>query len=433
MRKRLFCAIVAVVFTLFGGAESASAEETRIRMWSFINPDGSDPRGRVLAKIISGYEARNPGTKIIVETQVWDQISTKFIAAHGAGTAPDIAWVHNEQLATAVKLGAVADLNELFVNGWPQSERDDIDDEFWRYGATATRRYMIAHSRNYFGIVYRPSMLREAGLTPEDLGTWPRFIEAAKKLTIRDAGGNVTRWGFGQAFSTDKSTPQMVINVMLARQGHIFHLDGRAKWATDAGVAAMDMQLDMVRVHKVTPDTAVSISNEELQEQFTAGRYAVISSSVVRMPVMQKAIGAEDLAFAPWPGDKPGTYSPGSITGWCTCIWSKSKVKKEAARFVEYMGSREADVLWARESGTIPIRKSTVSTLKDFFDRPANNYLAVAAAANEKYGWLAPFDFTIGGYREDLNKAAQNILVRGMDTREALTAAERDFNRRHRR
>ena len=414
-------------------APQAHAQETRIRMWSFINPDGADPRGKVLAKIVSEFEARNPGIKVTIELQVWDQMSAKFIAAHGAGNAPDVTWFHNEQLAAGIKAGAFANINELFVNGWSPADREDLNDAFWNYGTTPTQRYMIAHSRNYFGMLYRPSMLKAAGLTPEDLGTWDRLTNAAKKLTVRDAAGNVSRWGYGQAFSADKATPQMAVNMMLARQGSLFEDDGRAKWSGDVGVAAMNAQLDMVRVHKVTPDSAVTLNAEELFEHFAAGRYAIISASSVRIPVLQKAIDPNDIAFLPWPGDKEGTNSPGSITGWCTCIWSKSKVLKESAKFVEFMGGREADVWWTRESGTVPIRQSTIATLKDYLEEPSKQYLAVAAKATVKYGWLAPLDYTIGGYREDLNKVAQTILTRGTDTREALLAAEREFNRRHRR
>lgn len=433
MTTRAIGTAMLALALLVGGAGVTLAQETQVRMWSFINPDGSDPRGRALAKLIENFEAANPDIDVVVETQVWDQISAKFIAAHGAGTAPDISWVHNEQLGVAVKVGAVANLRDLFVADWPPSEIADVDDAFWRYGATESANYMLAHSRNYFGLVYRPSMLREAGLTVEDLGTWDRFIEAAKKLTVRDDSGEVQRWGFGQAFATEKSTPQVVLSAMLARQGEPFDAEGRARWTTDAAVSAMDLQVDMVRKHKVTPQNAVSLSTEEVQEQFSAGRYAIISSSVVRIPVMQTALPPEDVAFAPWPGDTPGTHSPGSITGWCTCIWSGSEVMPAAARFVEYMSSREADQIWSGEAGTVPVRKSTITALADHFKNPAVNYLAVAAAANEKYGWLAPFDFAIGGYREDLNKAAQNILVRETDTREALEQAEQAFNRRHRR
>jgi len=430
--RRLFCALAGAAALALGTAGTAAAQ-TQIRMWTFINPDGADPRGKVLGQLVKTFEERNPGLKVVVETQIWDQLSTKFLAAHGAGNAPDIAWVHNEQVAAALKVGALADINALFVNGWSQAERDDLDDAFFRYGATATERYVIAHSRNYFGLLYRPSMLQEAGLSAADLGTWDGLIAAAKKLTARDAGGAVTRWGFGQAFSTDKSTPQLAVNVMLARQGDLFEADGKAKWSTPVGVDAMNLQVDMARVHKITPEAAVSINAEELFELFTAGKYAIISASSVRVPVLQKALGSDDLAFAPWPGDKPGTHSPGSVTGWCTCLWSKSKNLAAASKFVEHMASREADVMWARDAGAVPNRKSTIETLKEAFAKPSMQYLAVAAQATAQYSWLAPLDFTIGGYREDLNKAAQAILARGTDTREALQAAERDFNRRHRR
>ena len=103
----------------------------------------------------------------------------------------------------------------------------------------------------------------------------------------------------------------MAVNMMLARQGSLFEEDGRAKWSGDVGVAAMNAQLDMVRVHKVTPDSAISLNSEELFEHFAAGRYAVISASSVRIPVLQKAI--DPLLIEDNVNSKPGEHYVRSI------------------------------------------------------------------------------------------------------------------------
>ena len=66
-------------------------------------------------------------------------------------------------------------------------------------------------SRNYVSILYRRDFFDQAGIDPASIKTWPDFIAAAKRLTQRDAAGNVTRWGFGQAFSEAQADAQMMV------------------------------------------------------------------------------------------------------------------------------------------------------------------------------------------------------------------------------
>ena len=68
-----------------GGMIADAAQAQTLRMWTFLNPAGTAPREKALAEIIKRFEAANPGVKIAVEPQVWDQMTPKFLAAHRAG------------------------------------------------------------------------------------------------------------------------------------------------------------------------------------------------------------------------------------------------------------------------------------------------------------------------------------------------------------
>ncbi len=419
------------IATLAGGIADASAQT--IRMWTFLNPAGNAPREKALAEIIANFEKANPGAKVSVEPQVWDQMTPKFLAAAQQGTAPDIVWVITDLLGDAIKSGSLADLNKLFVDKWSADRKKDNAGAYWDLCQVDGKQYCMFQSRNYVGLYYRPDLLKEAGIDPDKLTTWPAFIDAAKKLTAKDSSGAVTRYGFGQAWSEAQPDPQIVIPYMLAKQGDLFDAQGRGRFATPAGIEGLTLQTDMVTKHEVTPKLVTSWTVDDLYEQFSAGRVAMITGASVRVSTLQARMGKDKVGFMLYPGVDGKPHSPGVMAGWAVGVWSKGKNVDLAGKFVEYMGGAEADKIWVNMGGQTPGLASTPATMPQFFADPANAYLAVAGKGSATAGWLAPIAFSVGGYRQALNKAAQEVVTNGLSPKEALERAERDFNRRNNR
>lgn len=412
-------------------ADTAAAQT--LRMWTFLNPSGTAPREKALAEIIQRFEAANPGVKIAVEPQVWDQMTPKFLAAHRAGNAPDLIWVVTDLLGDAQRTGSLADLNELFASKWRAEMIAERKDGYWKVCERDGKLLCLFHSRNYYGLIYRTDHFKEAGVDPATLKTWPAFIEAAKKLTVKDAAGNVTRWGFGQQFSEDRADSQLMTSLMLARDGSLFHANGRAKFATPTGIEGLKLQADMVSVHGVTPRQAVSWSAEDLYEQFAAERLAMFNGAVVRLSTMQAKVGKENVGFFQWPGIDGKPHSPAVMAGWAVGVWSGGKNKPMAGKFLEFMSVGDQDRLWVEVGGQLPGAPSTLATMKDFMAKPENAYLSVAVAGVKDYGWISPVEFGVGGFRQALNKAAQDVIVGGVDPKTALENAERRFNQQNNR
>jgi multiple sugar transport system substrate-binding protein len=421
------------MLAIAGVAPTAFAQDTTIRMWTFLNPAGTAPREVALAKIIANYEAANPGTKIVVEPQVWDQMSPKFLAAHATGNAPDVIWVVTDFLGDAISSGSLADLKELFINEWSPERLADNQGAYWDLTEVDGKQHAIFVSRNYISIVYRKDYLAEAGVAPESIATWDDLLEAARKLTVKDASGQVTRYGFAQGFSEQQADPSMVIPMMLADGEQPFKEDGRANFASAAGLKAMTFLTDMVTKHGVSPNQAVTWTVDDLFEQFAAGRIAMMQGPSVRVSTFQGKVGKENVGLMLWPGNGTVEHSPAVMAGWAVGVWSKSPVKEQAGRFVEYMLGPDSDKIWVVDGGQAPGLLSTVSELSDFMAEPGNEYLSVAAEGSAKYGWLTPIEFSVGGYRQVLNRATQRILVDGIDVKAALEEAEAEFNRQNNR
>ncbi|KAB0265460.1 ABC transporter substrate-binding protein [Microvirga brassicacearum] len=411
----------------------ALAQKATVRMWTFLNPAGTTPREVTLAKIVSDFQAANPDIEIVTETHAFDQLTPKFLAAHGAGKAPDIIWAATDFLGDAIGAGSLADLNDLFIKKWTPEQIADRKGPYWDLTNRNGKQYALFTSRNYISILYRPDFFKEAGLDPATIKTWDDFVKAAKALTVTDTSGQIVRYGFAQGYSEHQADPLLMIPMVLASGEGIFKKDGRANFASPAGVAAMKFQTDLIKEHKVSPPQAATWTVDDVYEQFASGRAAMILGASVRVSTLQSKLGDDKVGMMLWPGSGDVKHAPAVMAGWAVGVWSGSKVKAQAGKFVEYMLGPDGDKLWVTSGGQSPGLQSTLNGLGDFTKQPGKAYLNVASEGSANYGWLAPIDFSAGGYRQALNKAGQRILVNGEDVKTSLERAEAEFNRQHKR
>jgi multiple sugar transport system substrate-binding protein len=415
-------------------ASAARAQaQTTIRMWTFLNPTGNAPRERALRDIIAEFERANPNVRVVVETQVWDQMTPKFLAAARTGGAPDIVWAITDLLGDVIRSGSVADLGPLFINNWSPQLRQENAGAYWDQCHVDGRHYCLFSSRNYIAIVYRPDLFREAGIDAEQVKTWDQFLDAARRLTVRDAQGQVTRWGFAQGLSEAQPDPNLMVPMLLAAQGSLFTAEGRARFATPEGVEALKFETDLITRHNVSPRQSVTWTVDDLIEQFSAGRLAMQIGASVRVSSIQARLGRDKVGLMLFPSRDGRRPSPAVMAGWAVAVAASSRNREIAGRFVDFMTGPAGDRHWVQTGGQTPALASTAAALPDVFRDPANAYLTVASRGSTEAGWLTPIDFGVGGYRQVLKKAAQEVVVNNMDPKAALEAAERDFNRRNAR
>ena len=413
------------------GGESTVDGEQVVRLWTFLDPEADNGRSKALKQMIETFESENPGIKIVVETQDWEQMTPKFFAAHAAGNAPDIIWCIMDEMGAALDLGALEPLENLFLKDWTEEEIADIDDSFFNFGVRDGKHYQITHSRNYMAMYYRADLFEEKGL--EVPKTWDEFIEVCQALTEVDSETGIQRYGFGQAFNVDKVDPQIMTSLLLDTQGNLFTDDGKANWANAAGEEALQFQLECITKYGITPEAAVNLTGEELFTEFAAGKYAIITGGAVRVPTVRADVPFEPSAvqLMLYPSADGNGNSPSTINGWCVGVWSGSKVKEAAGKFVEAMMSPESDELWVTLGGQLAIRKSTMEKLGDFYEDPNNRYLTVVADGITNAGWPQPTDYPVSSWKNDLNRAAQMVMVDGSSIPDALASVAKDFDERN--
>ena len=367
------CKLLAAALALSAPLHHAVAQTT-IRMWTFLNPAATSPREVALAEIIKRFEAANPDIRVTVEPQVWDQMTPKFLAAARAGNAPDVSYITTDMLGEAFRSGELADLNALFMSKWTEEQRAGRRDVFWNACSVNGKQHCSILSRSYTGILYRRDFFAQAGIDPASIRTWPDFIAAAKRLTQRDAAGNVSRWGFGQAFSEAQADPPMMLPLAIAVEGKLFQPDGHAAFATPGGIAALTREVAMVTDAKVTPPDVVNWTIEDGYDAFAAGRVAMMEGSSLRVSVLKSRIGADKVGLMLWPGEGSAEHAPGMVSGWAVGAWAHGKNVSAAARWLEYLTGIEADIIWVRTGGEMPTTPEGRAAVADYLAQPDMQY-----------------------------------------------------------
>lgn len=428
MRASRRAVVAGMGAVLFAPAVHA-AQDKVVRLWSQFDPaSGRDPREKVLAKLIAQFEAENPGVRVVAEPQNWVQLTDKFFAAHRTGTAPDIVTPLYSRLPTAIDMGALANLSELMAANKLLTAEDyaDMAGPYQDFGMKDGAHYQIEHSRSVAGLTYHTDMLEQTGLTPADMTTWDDFLAGVQKLTQRD-GSQVKRYGFGQVFTVTANQPSIAASVMMDKNGTLFRKDGKVDFANPAGIQGMTFETDLIRKYNVAPGSALSLSGEDLYDMFNAGRAAIILSNSGRIARLRSILKTDKIDFMPFPSFTKGKASPTEAQGWPFSVWSGSKVKNEAAKFIAFISTKAADKMWVTEGGTIPIRKSTITENPDFFKDPVRGYIVRVAEVMQNSVWFVP-KAPVGGWNEELDKAAQSIVSKNVPVETALKRAEESYN-----
>jgi multiple sugar transport system substrate-binding protein len=424
-------AIVAVLAFATGKNEekALTGGPVTIRMWTYLNPEAKGSREVALNHIITNFKKDFPNINVVVEPQQWDLMTPKFLAAAKTGTAPDVIWVIPTELGAAVDQGTLEPFENLFLKNWSANDIADVKDGYWDLGAKGNKHYQVGLTRNLYLIYYREDLLAAKGIKFPPVPTWDEFIHAAKLLTEKDAKTGLMRYGFGIPMSDTKPDPGIFVSSLIYEQGDMFSKDGKPMWSTDAGVRAMKLQTDMVRVHGITPQSVVNDNIENVINEFVAGKYAMIFaiSSRIRQIQTTATFNPGTIKMMLIPSYDGKNNSPGVVGGWCIGVWSGGKNKQAAGKFVEYMFNPQSDSIWLKEGGQIPVRKSTIQANADFLSDPLNSFFPIVAKGFVSAAYFQPTAFPISGFKETQNKAAQMIIVNETPIKKALEDAEREF------
>jgi multiple sugar transport system substrate-binding protein len=170
-----------------------SGEKTTITLATWAGADEANELQAVIDKV--NAEATDFE---IVHTAIPADYYTKVQTMIAGNTAPDLMWLSQEFVANYADNGAIMDITDQVagLSDMPAAQLDDYYPGSLAVAKYNDRLYGLPWIAQPVVLYYNPALFDAAGVAyPDDTWTWDTFKDAAKKLTLKDASGNITQYG----------------------------------------------------------------------------------------------------------------------------------------------------------------------------------------------------------------------------------------------
>lgn len=346
---RLLVLAAALLLAGCSGEPSASAPGEPVTLVFKHGKLFGDPQA--FAALIRRFEERHPGIHVRTEALPAgsDEQHQFYVINLRAGSADfdvlalDVIWV-----AGFARAGWLADLTHLL----PPAEQK----EFFQGPVAAVRYQDRVYAIPWFidaGVLYyRKDLLAEHGFEPPT--TWDELVRSARTVTRHEPDLHGFVW-------QGRQYEGLVCNALeyLWSAGGDVVRDGRVVLASAENRRALEFMQALVHRHGVSPELVATATEEPSRHIFGSGRavflrnwpYAWTLFTQPGSPVEGK-VGMTALPHF------PGQSSAATLGGWQLGVNRRSRHPDEAAEFVRFMTSAEAQTVLARDYGLNPARRS---------------------------------------------------------------------------
>ncbi|GEM46773.1 ABC transporter substrate-binding protein [Deinococcus cellulosilyticus] len=425
MRKGHLLLLTVSCLSMLGMGTSlaqAKKEVVKLNFWAHWL---SAQRRPTIDKIINNWNAKNPNIQVEYTGIPFDQIINKTLAGVAAGNPPDVVVIDirtsrfraaKNQITDLSALGADKSANLFFPN-------------LYATGTYKGKQYALPFVTDTRMLFYNKKAFKEVGLDPNKAPkTWDDLWNYSNKLDKKD-GDRYTRMGFHPNFG-DYGYTGWVGNL----QDTLFDKEFEDPRVNNANaVKALEFMKKWTDRYGSQNYSSFKASfGGAGQDEFMSGKVAMVVKNGNYITTLQR--NAPDMEWGmvavPTPNGKPGNMTSWG-GGFNLEIPRGTKHPKEAYAFARYLATEGAKI-WAVEQNDLPASRTA---------QTANtNPLFKKLVGNMKYTFVMPAPVYAPTYETAVNKAVDDVILRGRSPKEALDEAQktvekivqegkRDFNK----
>ena len=417
--RMAFILFAALVLALGPGAVRAVTELT---MYYPIAVGGPIPK--LIDGMIADFEKTHPDVKVkAVYAGNYDDTRTKALAALRGGQPVQLSVLFSIDVFELMSQEAIVSFDELVSpadKGW----LDSFYPALMENSRVGGKTWGIPFQRSTIVLYWNKDAFKDAGLDPNrPPASWSEMLDMSRRLTKKDASGNVTRYG---VMIPSTGYPYWMFQALARENGEVLmNQDGnRTFFDKPAVVDALEFWRDLGSKHGVMPKGTVEWGT--LREAFLQGKTAMMWHTTGNLtPVRKEA--KFDFGVAMLPASKQrGTPTGG---GNFYVFRKASPTERGAAlTFIKWITSPERAAQWSIETGYVGVTR-------DAYETPAlKKYVAefpAAAVARDQFQY-AVAEFSVNEnarVKKLLDDAIQAALTGGKEPRAALTEAQAQAER----
>ena len=323
-------------------ADSQGEVTLKISWW------GNQNRHDYTQKILDKYTELHPNVKFEAMPSGWDGYFDKLSTQAASGTMPDIVQMDYLYITTYAKNNSLADLQPYVDNG--TIDVSGISDEVVNAGKIDDKLAGIVGSTGCLAVGYNPDVFKEAGMEePNASGnwTWDDFVKTAKEVKEKTGKLGVT--------STGVVDDTNLFNFWVRQHGEqLFSDDNKS-----LGYKDDQIMVDYLDMWKDLMDAGAAANPDEYAQIVTLGQEAgpvvtgdaaMINENNNYASKLSSRNGNLEVTIPPV--NETNTKAMWNKPGYFLCISETSKVKDEAAKFIDwFINSEESNDIMMAERG----------------------------------------------------------------------------------
>ncbi|WP_329126851.1 ABC transporter substrate-binding protein [Streptomyces sp. NBC_01465] len=430
----LLCLAATSTLVSCGSSDDTADGRTTLNYWLW-----DDKQLPAYQDCATAFHKANPDITVKITQTAWAQYWQNLTTQLTAGEAPDV-WT--DQSTYYPQFAASNQLMDL----QPLVDRDKVDLTAYQAGLVGTwvkdgKRYGLPKDWDTMALVYNTTMLKAQGVdaaqlkdltwNPSDGGT---LEQAIAKATVDSKGRNgldpafdknhVKTYGFLAEWN-DGSQGQNGWGDLAASNGFTY-LD-KNPWGThykydDPKLAETIAWFKHLIDKGYTPrlDKQSTVANSEL---LIAGKGAMTVAGSWTISTFTDPKVQQKLAFAPLPTGPQGRKS--AINGLSDAIWSGTKHKEQAWKWVKFLASPDCQNLVADRAVVFPALKSATQKALAVHKAKGHDVSVFTDAAAAKNG---TFMLPVTDHGTEINPLVQDAIQSVMLGRAQPDAALKDVN-----
>jgi multiple sugar transport system substrate-binding protein len=368
-RKLLASSAAIAVGAGIGRAFAQSDVTATLKVQGF----GADAEMAAMTNAIARFNQKYPNVKVELSADPistgWGDYVTKVFGQFNSGQQADVYGTAIETFQTFSSRGLFLPLND-FVSA--NSGFSDFAPTLFEQASYKGEINYIPISWNNIMINYNRDLFDKAGIAyPKDgKWTWDEFREVAKKLTVKDASGTVTQFGYEVPNQNFFVQPWFFSNGTSA-----LNEDWSASNMLDPKVAeSLQFLYDLIHVDGVSPIPG----KDTMDNQFMAGQVAMISRGHWIIQSAKNNGLNMDVAIP------PSKVSDTTVIGFGGYAVAKASQQQDLAKaLILELTSEETQKEEGEKGGGVPGRKSAAET-EAFLSFPPSAALYYQTLPNTK-------------------------------------------------
>ncbi|MGB3554090.1 MAG: sugar ABC transporter substrate-binding protein [Jannaschia sp.] len=322
---------------------STAYAETSLKLVEVIT---SPERTEVLQGLVDAYEAANDGVTVEIVSLPWGSAFEKLATMVAGGDVPDIVEMPDRWAALYAGSGQLASLAD-YVEGWEHG--GTLTQKSVDMGSQAGDLYMIPYGFYLRAMFYNKKLLAEAGVDSPP-ATMAEFAEAAAAVSeLEGKSGYCLRGGPGGL------NGWIMMAATMNGSNEFFTEDGQSRLNEPGSVEGIQFMMDLYQSGSA-PRDSVSWGFNEIVAGFYSGTCAFLDQDPDALIAVAERMPAEDFAVVPMPVGPSGKAFPTiGFAGWS--MFETTEHKDEAFGLIAHLSAPEANAVWAKRVGVIPIHE----------------------------------------------------------------------------